>query len=142
MPRPSKKLQQIEDIAPPPNTPEPSPQVIVEDKPIEFVRNDDESFSSHNRLTESVKGEPLNSIFVQPKKIAPKVKSVIPPVMLRRANDPAPEDVKHFIQTSIDYPMNKTLIELLNSDKKQITKISILVEFDNDHKNMKTINLI
>jgi hypothetical protein len=116
-PRPSKKLQQIEDIAPPPNTPEPSPQVIVEDKPIEFV---------------------------QPKKRAPRVPkvSVIPAVMLRRANDPAPEDVKHFIQTSIDYPMNKTLIELLNSDKKQITKISILVEFDNDHKNMKTINLI
>jgi hypothetical protein len=96
-----------------PNTP--TTEVIVEDKPIEFI---------------------------QPKKRVPKVKSVIPPVMLRRANDPAPEDVGHFIQTSIDYPDNKRLIELHNYDKKQITKISMLFEFDNDHKNVKTINLI
>jgi hypothetical protein len=98
----------------PPNTPT-TTEVIVEEKPIDFV---------------------------QPKKRAPRVKAVIPAVMLKRPNDPAPEDVGHFIQTSCDIPNNKTLVELINNNNKKITKMSILIEFDSDHQNIKTINLI
>lgn len=104
---------------------------IIEDNPIiEEKSKDTKIFIESNTID-----------YATPKKLNVK-KSKIPSEMMKRTNDPIPEEVDHYLQSSIDFSSNKTLIEILNNKKKQITKMSILIEFDNNDKNMRTIKLI
>jgi hypothetical protein len=130
VPENSPTRNTIDELFPEDDEPITDVNIIEDDPVIEEKSKGTEIFIESNTID-----------YATPKKMNVK-KSKIPIAMMKRTNDPIPEEVDHYLQSSIDFSSNKTLIELLNNKKKQITKMSILIEFDNNDKNIRTINLI